>query len=912
VDIRSSRSISAHTEVWRRSFGLVEELRSLTDSELAERLEAVHADDPALAASVARMLARNPGDGRSTSSLLQATIPLPRAYEPGNEVGAYTLEKEIGAGGMANVWLAHRTDGTLTRAVAIKLPRSHLSASMLGERFARERNVLGQLDHPHIAKIFDAGTDTRGQPFLALEFIDGKSLDEYCAAHRLFLHARVALIIDAAHALHHAHTRLVLHRDIKPNNILVTNRGTLKLLDFGIAKLLSDDHSAEETEFTRLTGNALTAKYAAPEQLLSETVTTSTDVYALAVVLFELLCGESPFEGDAQTAVGRIKSLRTPARRLSAVAPTQDFLNSCGSISAAKHAREVRGDLTAIIEKALRADTNGRYPSALAFAEDLKNSLSQHPVSARQGAVLYRARRFIQRQKIPIAIAASGVMVALGLGSQTWQAREVAKDSSSRAASIDGLLQGLFSGMSPDEAKSRTFTAKELLDKTTAIIDKSVAEGKYEIPSMRIGEIYRDIGAYDEAIVRFKKERAGAEKRGNKREAFLAHLNEIDVLTRLEKLTDANIEITRAREKIFWEIGASNPLSARLDAVQGQLSFYENKIEKAKVHYQRAESQWRLIQPLNVEQLIWSLEGLAFVARNASNPTLAEEKLLEVIALDEKHRVRGNMDLLGTKSALGTVLMVDARFERARPILNSACNEYFEKVGGMHRDTRATCRNTAYNLVRLGESDKAINILDRLYALTSESDHSERTQIGFLRAFIALCTGRPQSAEYGIKAMLAHLERQANGKSTGTILRTRRLLADSWLRMGQHQKAVRLLLEIEAEQVALLGYSHADTSLTTMLRVLAQLDDDNKFKSKEELAAVAADLTRTRGIHHPVTLAAQSYVALLSIDASIEQKLELANRIRQELRWQTGAIELADLLTRTTVTKSIGRIPIVY
>ncbi len=912
VDANISHAQSRHTALWRRSFALVEELSALSEAELAARLQEVRADDAALATSVVRMLAASAPEITAFTPFSATVIPLPRAYAAGEHVGAYTLERELGEGGMANVWLARRTDGTLTRAVAIKLPRSHLSATVLGERFVRERNVLGQLDHAHIAKIFDAGTDARGQPFLALEYIDGLPLDEYCTAHRLSLHARVALIIDAAYALHHAHSRLVLHRDIKPNNMLVTHEGALKLLDFGIAKLLSDEHTAEETEFTRLTGNALTAKYAAPEQLLSETVTTSTDVYALAVVLFELLCGESPFEDNAQTVVGRMKSLRVPAKRLSAVTPSQAFLNSCGIISATKHAREIRGDLSAIIEKALRNDAGERYPSALAFAEDLKNHLSDRPVHASQGAMLYRVQKFIQRQKIPLAIAAAGALVAVGLGVRTWQAHDIAKDSTSRAASIDGLLQGLFSGMSPDEAKSRTFTAKDLLDRTTEIIDRSAADGKYEIPSMRIGEIYRDIGAYDEAIVRFKKERAAAEKRGDSRGAFLAHLHEIDMLTKSYKLDKAGGEIRFANESQISRATVPDVLVAMFANMQGQFFDFQRSPDEANAHFVRAETLWRTLKPLNVEYLIWALEGQTHVARAKNQPAIARSKMEEVLALDIAHPVRGKIDRLRSRALFGQVLSRDANYREASAVLEPACNDHYLLLGGAHRETSIACRNSAFVFLRLGEFARAENTLNRIESTIPIENAQEKNLLALLRVQAALYRGDLLDAERGIVALLPALEVENPAKLTHELLTARRYLGEVWLRSGQRERAGELFEKIEQDLTVLLGAQHSETAHVTMLRTVAQLNERTTRAAQTALSAVSKTLVNTRGEQHPITLAAFSYHAMLSPGLEQSRRSALAMRLKNEIGWQGGAVKLSDMLLRPVTPLNLNAIPFVY
>jgi eukaryotic-like serine/threonine-protein kinase len=893
------------------ALALVEELAALSQTELHERLALLCVDDPALATRIARLLApgaRTQGRGEPLS---RAPVVFAQSLIAGDTIGAYTLERALGVGGMANVWLAHRNDGALNRQVAIKLPLSPLPSALLAERFSRERDVLAQLDHPHIGKIFDAGITAHGQPFLALEFIDGEALDAYCRAKFLGVRARVQLIVDAAHALHHAHTRLVLHRDIKPSNMLVAHDGTLKLLDFGIAKLLSEDHTAEETQLTRLTGGALTPKYAAPEQLLNETVTTSTDVYALAVVLFELLCGELPFDAEACDMAGRLRTLKIPPRRLENVVPSAAFAITCGGTSASRLAGELAGDLSAIIEKAMRIAANERYASAQAFAEDLERYLSHHPVAARQGALLYRAQKFAQRQKIPLAIAASGLAMSLALGIQTWQARDDAKDSASRAASIDALLQGLFAGMSPDAAKSRMFTAKELLDQTSTIIDRTAADEKSILPHLRIGEIYRDIGAYDEAIVRFKKEREAATARGEPRAALLAQLNEINALTRAGSLDAAGQQIETAIEAAKPITTKPDALLARLDNLRGQIAFLRHDAKAAKAFYVSAESQWRALKPVNVEQLTWALEGHANSARNLADLSTAIEKMAEIQFLDLSNPVRGEMDRTRSAAAYGGILTADGRYETARTVLAPACEALHTRLGAAHMETRVACRQASFVLLRVGKFAEASALLDRLEKSNADPKSGEHVHLNFLRALIALYQGDNAPAEPAVNALLAATETQANGKKNDAVLRVQRLKGEVLLRQGQSAQALTLLNETLRDQRALLGDEHADTAFTRVLTALAKLNDGNMAETRDELSPAVAALAKARGEHHPLTLSARAYESLLSPDAPANAKQKIATRVRTELGWQAGAEKLAALMEGNGNLRA-SEIPIVF
>src|SRR5882762_5483553 len=220
---------------------------------------------------------------------------LPAAFASNALIGPYRLVRELGQGGMGVVWLAERADGEVKRPVALKLPIISLHNRALAERFARERDILAQLTHPHIARLYDAGVTDRGQPYLAIEYVEGEKITGYCEQRGLGLKPRLRLFLQVLRAVQYAHTNLIVHRDLKPANILVTNQGDVRLLDFGIAKLLTGGE-ANETELTRIGGRALTPDYASPEQIAGNSITTGSDVYSLGVILYELLTGERPYK----------------------------------------------------------------------------------------------------------------------------------------------------------------------------------------------------------------------------------------------------------------------------------------------------------------------------------------------------------------------------------------------------------------------------------------------------------------------------------------------------------------------------------------------------------------------------------------------------------------------------------------
>ncbi len=425
---------------------LLDELLDLEDDEArAARLDAVRAQDPALAGELQALLGELPRIERE--GFLERPVMPPVASLTGQAIGPYTVERELGEGGMGSVWLARRTDGRYEGQVAIKFLNAALMARGGAERFAREGSILARLDHPNIARLMDAGVHAgSGQPYLVLEYIDGAPIDRHCDERSLGTRQRVALFIDVLSAVAHAHNRLILHRDLKPTNILVTPGGDVKLLDFGIAKLLADSAGpAQATELTRQAGRAFTPQYAAPEQLQDGDVTTATDVYALGVLLYVLLGGQHPTAGVTGAPLELMRAvIEMEPRRLS------DVVARRAGADCARVARELRGDLDNIVAKALKKKPAERYANAEAFADDLRRFLAYEPVMARADTPGYRFAKFVRRHRVGVAagvITASAL--AVGVGVALWQSQEAKRQQKQAEGLIEFMLGDLRKKLEP-------------------------------------------------------------------------------------------------------------------------------------------------------------------------------------------------------------------------------------------------------------------------------------------------------------------------------------------------------------------------------------------------------------------------------------------------------------------------------
>jgi len=588
----------------------------------------------------------------------------------GRRIGAYRVLSELGRGGMGVVYLAERDDGQYEQRVAVKLLRASPDAEDLHRRFAAERQILASLRHRGIAQLLDGGVTDGQLPFLVMEYVDGVPITTYCDRHRLGIAARLRLFHDVCGAVHHAHQNLIIHRDIKPANILVSPDGDVRLLDFGIAKLLRPGNGAAHETITRTGVRVMTPEYASPEQIRGETVTTASDVYALGVVLYELLTGRRPYslESASPHELSEVVCSRIPERP-SAVVRDERLRHT------------LRGDLDAIVMMALRKDARDRYGSVDLLWEDLERYLDGLPVHAHRGSRLYRARKFLGRHRVESAAAALVVVsLAAGAGVGVRQAMIAARErdraqhalaeaeqSIKQSESVSGFLVGLFDATAPNPGAA-TVTAQELVRRGVkqieSVRDQPLVQARMLVTIARVHMMMAD---YPEAQRELERSLAlrVAELGPNHLDVADALLYLGETMRRAGHYQQADTVTRRALAIRTAALGPRHPANAEVLLQLTAIALYLSDLNGAADFSRRAlEIQRASLRP-NDPLIAVSLEAYAATLRRLDRNAEAEAALRDAIAVERSATGPQSVDVAGFQLRLAT-LVLDAQRDTAQ------------------------------------------------------------------------------------------------------------------------------------------------------------------------------------------------------------------------------------------------------
>jgi eukaryotic-like serine/threonine-protein kinase len=689
-------------ERWRVTRELFEAAVDLPPTEWEPLLSTMTAD-AALRGEVLAMLEADARASGATAWLDRAPALVAdfaqqaAASRLGQRYGAWRTVSVLGEGGMGTVYLAERIAGGFTQRAALKLVRSGGVQADLLARLAQERQLLAGLAHPGIASLLDGGAGADGEPFLALEYVEGVDLRRHCDEAALDIGARLRLFLAVCDAVAHAHVHLIVHRDIKPANILVTPQGQVKLLDFGVAKLL-DPALPGETTVAR--HRVFTPEYAAPEQIAGDVTTTAVDVYSLGVVLFELLAGQrSPGAVGAGAGPAADSMQGYPSARPSSQVTSRRTAGDADAIARTRGStprelrRMLRGDLDAIVLRALRSRPQDRYASVRLLADDVLAFLERRPVSARRGTRRYLAARFIQRHHGAVGFAAFALVALLvGFGAALWQA-QLAQSEAATSREALAFMQGMFELADPEAARGREVTARELLDNGSRRIRNALADQPEARRALlqAIGDAHLGLGLDAEALPLFDEAMQLAESRGDTDafdEALLSRASALHGLGRFQQVLD---ELLPARESAR----GGRVLQAALDFRIGRAAQALGQLERAELHHARAldvrESLFGLADPSTQEVIAALVSVHEQQGRRDVSLPLAQRGVAAFGPPFADH----DFVRAGALSALAMVLTNSGQLDAAEALRREALAIYLHVYGADHSVTVSETNNLA-------------------------------------------------------------------------------------------------------------------------------------------------------------------------------------------------------------------------
>jgi serine/threonine protein kinase len=741
---------------WERLQELFSRAVDLSFTERNAFVERETADDPQLREELLGLLACDTGKstGPLTTALgaaLDATTRDQRRALIGKVVGNYKLTSVLGHGGTGTVYLAERADRQYSAQVAVKIVDTATVQGELGMRFRAERQILASLNHPNIARLLDAGETDEGQPFLIMEYVHGEPVDRYCDRQQLDLEARLNLFLDICGAVQYAHQNLIVHRDLKPANILVTVEGSAKLLDFGIAKLLDVGDSASVLALTRMNDRLLTPEYASPEQILGRPVTTASDVYALGVVLYELLTGLRPYvvaAAASQLELERSICVTDPHKPSSVVKRAIDAgpvegQSNIAALAAARQLipdrlqRRLQGDIDAIVMRALRKEPQHRYGSIEQLTADIRRFLAREPVQARQGNWLYYSQRFARRHTLGVSASATFVAMILGFAvtmsvqrQRIAQERDRATQESARAEKVSQFMLDVFAAADPFENEGKAYTARDLLDQASRTIRGDLSEQ----PEVRarlfetMGKAYRRQGQLETAV-------------GFYQDALRIHEQ------------------------------SKTPIDTPVASILTEMAAALNQLGRLK------ESDEAMTKALRIAQ------------ENKSQETIAGAELLA--SLGQLEHVRGNT-------------------ERAEQYLNRGL-ELTQRLSGLRSVGAAAILSDLSNLRMwrddLDGAEQAAREAVSIYRETTNEYHPDRIMASHLLARLLNLRGRTAEAAELLEQTLTS-QRLVYGEFSSKVSETMSELASVRAHQGQLSEAERLTIDALSIEEKARGASH--------------------------------------------------------------------------------------------------------
>ncbi len=801
VDSESSGAGKERWERWERLEELFERALEISEPERARFLEKECGEDVELrrdvlslleAADTSRHLAierrflREPGED---------IVPPVHGDAVGQRIGPYTLEELVGEGGMGAVYRASRSDGAFEQQVALKLIRSGLASADLRRRFRLERQLLAQLSHPNITQLLDGGLAEDGRPYLVMQYVSGTPITRYSDAHVLSVQDRLKLFATACRAVQHAHQNLVVHRDLKPSNILVTEDGTVKLLDFGIAKLLDpetetggDDAAGREYELplTQSEVRLMTPHYAAPEQVMGAPVTTATDVYSLGVLLYELLAGTRPYEFEKRVPaeIERVVCDYVPPRP-SVAAGTDPDTGKTRPGTSSRLRRTLQGDLDNIVMSALRKEPEQRYGSAGQFADDIDRYLDGMPVHARKDTLSYRVQKFVRRNRAAVAAAAIGAVLVSGFavvsGVQAFRLSRqatVLESERDRARQVVDFVEGLFAAGNPyarqagrrDTLRIRDFLAESEEQVTRDLSEQPVLQADL---LQLLGEARMGVGDLPAA----------------------------------ESLVTRSLAV---RKMLYPGDSIAHADVAASSVSLGRILFQSGRSEAAEPLFRSAIAYLDADRPDMLVARAKARHGLGSVLQDRGEFANAGAVYRQAVSLNEAAFGVDHPDVATSKMNLATTLVRLDSLDAAEALMGEAVRIQERDLPEEHPLLATTRQNLAYVYSELGRYDEAEPLYRKVLAVRRSLYESPHPQIAVTVNNLAFVYLQREDYEEAERLYLESLEmREAlYGKGhprTATVLVN---LGTVLSRTGQHRAAAGYYEQAREALRLAVGESH--------------------------------------------------------------------------------------------------------
>ncbi len=817
----------------------------------------------------------------------------------GKRVGSWRILSPIGSGGMGLVFLAERSDANFTQRVALKLLRWEMATPQLMERFKAERQILARFEHPSVARLIDGGLSEDGLPYLVMEYVEGKPIDQACEDSSADLRERLRLFVKVAEVVQAAHRNLVVHRDLKPSNILVTADGRIKLLDFGVARIVNEDERSQE--LTQVGIAPVTPSCAAPEQIDGSAITTATDVWGLGVLLYLLLTKKRPFASDGP--------LHELARR---VLEDDPLLPS--RCVGSELARKLRGDLDKIVLKALQKDPQRRYSSAQKMAEDIENHLRGLPVSAQAATFGYRLRKASQRHRKSVVFASVTLFLLVALTGFYTKRLAVQRDRAvaqgRKTTQVESFIVSLFEANDPTTAAGEELTARQMLDRGAQRIQDELG-GQPEIAAEMHGVVaglYQQLGEYDSARDHFAQAATLWEKARGPEAIELAQsldrygfvLQELDDLDRAEEVLRKSVALYRRHPDDAAGLGeALNDLGMTL-SYRGRYDEAESLLREAlkakervsgietaeyaaslanlgltlkwKGNFEEAEPIYRRVLAIRKKVLgtqhpeyAISLDNLGVLLGQKGEYEESERRFREALAIRTKLLGEDHPDVAMNLNNLATLYRVQGRLDEAEPIYREVLALNTRLHGAKHRTVATNLHNLGSLLLSRGEYEEAATLLERALSIRREIYGDKHIDVALSEN--SLVTARMRTASLAdvdslSKDALAIAEKVVGGESVqlAVVLSGRaRVLFDS----GKLDDAVPLLQRALSIQKASLAPGHWEIAATRTLlgRCLCAIGE---FEEAEALLQEGYEaLLESRGAEDEYTLESREAMAEL-------------------------------------------------